>query len=75
MCICCISAAYQNCTSDGEVRLAGQDGINGTEGSVEICYNGEWGIVCDGNWGPSNAKVVCRQLGLPTECKSSSYSV
>ena len=67
-----ISATHENCTSNGEVRL---DGHKSTEGRVEICYNGEWGTVCDNNWGPPDAKVVCRQLGLPTECKNSNRCV
>ena len=52
------------------MRLVGEIGTNVTEGRVEVCYNGQWGTVCDHHWGPPDAKVVCRQLGLPTECKS-----
>ena len=70
-----ISVADHECTTDGALRLAGQNDTSATEGRVEVCYNGEWGTVCDDNWGPPDAKVVCRQLGLPTECKSSSYCV
>ncbi|XP_071478092.1 scavenger receptor cysteine-rich domain superfamily protein-like [Diadema antillarum] len=43
------------------VRLIG--GRHSLEGNVEIIHNGEWGNICDDNWGLEDAKVVCRQLG------------
>ena len=48
------------CTN-GDLRLVG--GTIETEGRVEICYNEEWGTVCDDFWGNNDGGVVCRQLG------------
>ena len=53
------------CTN-GEVRLAGG---SKTEGRVEICYNDVWGTVCDDLLDNNDARVVCRQLGLPSSCE------
>ena len=51
------------CT-EGEIGLF--EGRSRLEGRLEMCVNGVWGTVCDDNFGPSEAIVVCRQLGLET---------
>ena len=33
---------------------------------MEICLSDEWGSVCDQMWDVTDARVVCRQLGLET---------
>ena len=33
------------------------------EGTVEMCYNGNYGYVCDLGWDMADATVACRDLG------------
>ena len=53
-----------DCTSaeQGNIRLA--NGSTPYEGRVEVCYNLQWGTVCDDGWGGNDAGVACNQLGF-----------
>ena len=54
----------------GELRLV--DGATNNTGRLEVCYNGEWGTVCDDLFNDLAASVACRQLGL--EGRSCKYA-
>ena len=53
-----------SCTN-GSVYLTG--GSSESEGTVQLCYNNEFGTVCDDLWDDNDAAVVCQQLGYPGE--------
>ena len=56
---------------EGLLRLVG--GRTNSEGTVEICHDGLWGLVTDAGWDTLDAMVVCRQLQLPTQGKMKTY--
>ena len=53
--------------SEGEVRLV--NGATDYQGVVEVCLNSVWGLISDSGWDYQDAKVVCRQLNMPTNGK------
>lgn len=58
-----VACTHMNTTCrHGDIRLQGG---STTQGRVEICNNNIWGTVCDDLWGDIDARVACRQLGLP----------
>ena len=53
-----------NCTN-GELRLI--HGFHECEGTVQVCFNGRWGSICDDFWDHRDAQTVCRVVGCETE--------
>lgn len=49
------------CNTTGEVRLV--NGSTALDGVVEVCFEGEYRLICDSFWDELEARVVCSQLG------------
>ena len=48
--------------SGQRVRLRG--GKQPYSGYLELLHSGEWGFVCDDDWNPEEADIVCKELGF-----------
>ena len=49
--------------NETDIRLI--NGAGPASGTLQICLDGRWGLVCSDSWDTNDAAVVCRQLGFP----------
>ncbi|XP_071378220.1 scavenger receptor cysteine-rich domain-containing protein DMBT1-like [Centroberyx affinis] len=49
------------CGEETWVRLA--NGTDRCSGRVEVYHGGQWGTLCDDDWGLKDAEVVCEEMG------------
>ena len=45
----------------GMIRL--QEGTYSNQGRIEVYCNGQWGTICDDEFGSTDALLLCKQLG------------
>ena len=65
MCVMCFGIFSLNAVArcrNGDLWLV--DGTSDREGRLEMCYNYQWGTVCDDYWTQSSTNVACRELGF-----------
>ncbi|KAH0626624.1 hypothetical protein JD844_001708 [Phrynosoma platyrhinos] len=60
----CSDTVTRSDTADSEpVKIKLVNGSSHCSGRVELFYHGQWGTICDDNWGIEEAIVICQQLG------------
>nr|XP_054763722.1 deleted in malignant brain tumors 1 protein-like [Lytechinus pictus] len=62
-------------TAPPQVNVRLVDGDSPLNGRVEVLWDGEWGTVCDDDWGIQDAQVVCRELGYTDAAQAARGSV
>ena len=59
--VCCfVNLTATTVCETGAIRLV--NGAAENLGRLEICFNNNWGTVCDDNFDRDEARVACRQL-------------
>ena len=58
----CINSNSEPECSGTDIRLV--NGNTQYSGTVQICHDGFWSIICGYGWDDINARVACRQLGV-----------
>ena len=53
---------YEGLSQYDNLEIYDKDGLRA--GRIEICLEGSFVAVCDGQWNNHDASVVCRQLGF-----------
>ena len=48
----------------GDLRFISNGDEEQLEGTLEVCFGGNWGTICDDFWSDVDASVACRQLGF-----------
>ncbi|XP_022096153.1 scavenger receptor cysteine-rich domain superfamily protein-like isoform X2 [Acanthaster planci] len=58
-----VSSGQETTTATGKLQVRLSGGFTPNEGRVMIFAEEQWILLCDADWGLSEADVVCRQLG------------
>lgn len=60
----------EKCRGSGTMRLSNENSTYNDYGRVEVCLNGIWSTICGADFQDSYGRILCRELGLPTESMS-----
>ncbi|XP_074128215.1 scavenger receptor cysteine-rich type 1 protein M130 isoform X5 [Sminthopsis crassicaudata] len=55
-----------SCVGESNLELRLANGNSSCAGTVEVKFQGQWGLVCNDGWEKNEISVVCKQLGCPS---------